>query len=85
MKIGKKILVSFVGLMVVSALIHIGILIFAVLERGDIRYLNYFRILGLNEFFPKISNGYISNTISFLVMVSIFTGFWLINIKKNLK
>lgn len=75
MKMGRKVILSFLSFVLLTALIHIGVLTFTAIKNGDIKYLNYFQILGLNEFWPKIANGWISNVISISLMVIIMGGF----------
>ena len=78
----KKILKSFLNFFLFSALIHIGILIISAIKNGNIKYLNYFRIIGLEEFWPKISNTNTSDLISAVIMVIMvlsFLGFSLKN------
>ena len=72
MKIIKKILKSFLKFVLLTALIHIGVLIFTSIRNGNIKFLNYFQILGLNEFWPEITKGWISDLISFLTIATIF-------------
>jgi len=72
MNIIKKILKSFLKFVLLTALIHIGVLVFTSIKSGNIKYLNYFQILGLTEFWPRITDGWVSDLISILIMVIIF-------------
>jgi len=66
-----------------TALIHIGILIFSAIKNGNIKFLNYFQILGLTQFWPKIATGWISDVISAVTMILIIIGFLIINPSVN--
>lgn len=79
----KKIGKSFLNLFLFSAIVHNLVLIYSALKTGDIKYLNYFRILGLDEFWSKISEGNISDLISFLIMLGIIAIFYLYESLKN--
>lgn len=81
----KKILKSFLNLFLFSAIIHNGVLICSTLKTGNIKFLNYFRILGLDEFWPKIANGRMSDLISGLVMVVIVLGFLGFSLRNKIK
>jgi len=85
MKITKKILKSFLSFFLLSALIHIGVLIISTIKNGDIKYLNYFRIIGLEEFWPRISNTNLSDFISLIIMVVIVLGFLIISLRKKIE
>jgi len=76
-KISKKFWSSFLKFVLLTALIHIGVLVFTAFKNGSIKYLNYFQILGLKEFWPKIINGKISDVISISLM-AIITGTFLV-------
>lgn len=71
MKIIKKIVKSFLKFVLLTALIHIGVLVFTSIKNGSIKFLNYFQILGLSEFWPRITKGWISDVISIIIMVLI--------------
>ena len=83
MKIIKKILKSFFKFILLTALVHVGILVFTSIKNGNIKFLNYFQILGLSEFWPKITKGWISDLISILTMVMIFSVFLIHSLNKN--
>jgi len=85
MKIIKKILKSFLNFFLLSALVHIGVLIISTIKNGDIKYLNYFRIIGLEEFWPRISNTNLSDFISLSIMVIIVLGFLVISLRKKIE
>lgn len=83
-KIIKKIGKCFLRFVLLTALVHIGVLIFSAIKRGDIKFLNYFQILGLTEFWPKISHGLLSNLLSIITMILIVVSFLVISkIRKN--
>ncbi|MDD4027302.1 MAG: hypothetical protein PHO75_03910 [Candidatus Shapirobacteria bacterium] len=86
MKTIKKIMNSFLKFVLLTALVHIGVLIFTSIKNGNIKFLNYFQILGLTEFWPKITEGWISDVLSILLIVIIVSGFLITSlIKKNNK
>jgi len=78
-----KIVKSFLKFVLLTALIHIGVLIFTSIKKGNIKFLNYFQILGLTEFWPKITKGWVSDVISVLIMASIFSTFLIYSLNKN--
>jgi len=78
----KKLGKSFLNLFLFSAIIHVIILIVSVVKNGDIKYLNYFRIIGLEEFWPRISNGGISDLLSVATMVSVIIVFLTISLRR---
>lgn len=76
MKLLKNIWDSFLKLALTSALIHNLILLFKAIKYKDIKYINFFQILGLDEFWPEITKGWTSDLISFLIMLGIMTVFF---------
>ena len=83
MKIVKKILKSFLSFFLLSALIHIVILVISAIKNGDVKYLNYFKIIGLEEFWPKISHTNLSDLISGIVMIIIVFSFFGLSLRKR--
>lgn len=81
--ITKKVIKSFFKFVLLTALIHIGILAYTAIKKGDIKVLNYFNILSLDSFFPRISVGWISDLISILIMSAIFTSFLIYSLLKK--
>jgi hypothetical protein len=81
----KKIIKSILNLFLFSAIIHNCVLLFLSITNGDIKYLNYFRILSLDEFWPKITQGTTSDLISLLIVLLIFTTLLLLEIFKKKK
>lgn len=77
-KIIKKIGKCFLRFVLLTALIHIGVLVFSAIKNGSLKFLNYFQILGLTEFWPKITNGWISDLVSIIIMIFIISGFVII-------
>lgn len=85
MKIIGKIFKSFLKFVLLTALIHIGVLVFSAIKDGNIKFLNYFQILGLTEFWPKITNGWLSDALSILIMFGIIGIFLIISLIKKLE
>jgi hypothetical protein len=83
MKIVKKIVKSFFKFVLLTALLHIGVLIFTAIKNGNIKFLNYFQILGLNEFWPKIINGKLSDILSISIMTMVFSTFLIVSLSVN--
>jgi len=82
-KISKKIWSSFLKFVLMTALIHIGVLIFSAIKNGNIKFLNYFQILGLTQFWPKITKGWISDVISVSTMLIIISVFLIISLHES--
>lgn len=74
-KITKKVGSSFLKFVLMTALIHIVVLVFSTIKNGNIKFLNYFQILGLTEFWPKITDSWISDVISLIIMTMLIVGF----------
>ncbi|MDD4938053.1 MAG: hypothetical protein PHX34_03500 [Candidatus Shapirobacteria bacterium] len=85
MKIVKKILKSFLKFVLFTALLHIGVLIITAIRNGNIKFLNYFQILGLHEFWPKITNGKLSDILSIILMTIIFLSFLIFSFIKKIR
>lgn len=68
----KRIIESFVKLVTLTALIHVLVLTIKAIKEKNFQSLNYFGILDLNAFFPKITQGRLSDIISFLLALIIF-------------
>lgn len=68
---------GFFGFVLLTALIHILILVIRTIKEGNIKLLNYFGILDLNAFFPRITQGWVSDMISVL-LISIILGVFLL-------
>ena len=83
MKIIKKILKSFSKFVLLTALLHIGVLIFRTIKEGNIKLLNYFSILDLNAFWPKIINGKLSDILSISIMTVMFATFLIVSLNAN--
>jgi len=80
MKIVKKILKSCSRVILLTALLHIGVLIIRTIKEGDIKLLNYFSILDLNVFWPKIINGKWSDILSISIMTVMFLSFLIVSL-----
>jgi len=76
---------SFLRFVLLTALVHIGVLVIKTVKEGDIKLLNYFSILDLNSFFPKIINGWWSDVISLVIMLLIFFVFFTITLIRKAK
>ena len=83
MKIIKKTFRCFLKFVLLTALIHIGVLIFRAIKEGNIKLLNYFSILDLNAFWPKITNGVGSDILSLAIMGTIFCTLLVFSFTKN--
>jgi hypothetical protein len=85
-KIVKKISACFLKFVLLTALLHIGVLIVSAIKNGNIKFLNYFQILGLTEFWPKITHGWVSDVVSVSIMsviLATFLVFGFVRIKKR--
>ena len=85
MEIIKKIIKSFLRFVLLTALLHIGVLVFTAIKNGNIKFLNYFHILGLHEFWPKIINGKLSDILSIILMITIFLSFLIFSLIKRIR
>lgn len=56
-------------LFILSAVLHIAIILVYAAVSGDIRQLNYFGILDFTLFFPAIIEGFFSNIAAFILLV----------------
>lgn len=79
----KKIYQSFLNFFLFSALVHNVVLIFLTIKEANIKHLNYFGIIGLEAFWPKITETRISDWLSVGAMVSMVTLFLLISLKRK--
>ena len=80
----KKIFKSFLNFFLFSALVHNCVLIFSAIKEGNIKHLNYFKIIGLEVFWPKIADGKISDLVSMGVMILIVALFLLMSLRKKI-
>ena len=80
----KKILKSILNFFLFSALAHNCVLIFSTIKDSDIKHLNYFKIIGLEAFCPRIADGKVSNLVSMGVMILIVSLFLLISLRKKI-
>jgi hypothetical protein len=83
-KISKKIGASFLNFVLLTALIHIGVLVFSAIKDSNIKFLNYFQILGLGEFWPRITHGRISDIVSISLMATLISVFLIIRLVKTI-
>lgn len=82
-KIKNKFVVSFVKLMILSAILHLIILAIDTIKNKTLKPLNFFTIIGMDNFFPKIANGWISTGISLILVIFLYSLFLIIEIKKD--
>lgn len=68
----NKILEAASKLIIISAIIHLLILTIYAIINLDITYLNYFNIIDLNLFFPDIIQGFLSQTLSLIIVILLF-------------
>lgn len=80
----KKILKSILNFFLFSALAHNCVLIFSTIKDSDIKHLNYFKIIGLEAFWPRIADGKVSDLVSMGVMILIVSLFLLISLRKKI-
>ncbi|MCW1949589.1 MAG: hypothetical protein KIH89_004080 [Candidatus Shapirobacteria bacterium] len=80
----KKIFKSFLNFFLFSALVHNCVLIFSTIKESNIKHLNYFKIIGLEVFWPRITDGKISDLVSAGVMILIVVSFLLISLRKKI-
>lgn len=69
----NNIIFSLLTFVLLTALTHICVLIFLAIKNANVKYLNYFQILGLNELWPNIASNWISDLISTIIMAAIIT------------
>jgi hypothetical protein len=81
--IKNKVFSSFCKFVLVTALLHIGVLVFRTIKEGNFKLLNYFSILDLNAFFPRIVKGRLSDVISIALMAAIFSTFLTLSLIKS--
>lgn len=79
----KKIIKCFVKFVTLTALFHILFLIIKTIKDGNVKNLNYFRILDLDFLFPKITHGLLSDILSLTLMLSIFGVFLFFSFQKK--
>ncbi len=80
----KKILKSILNFFLFSALAHNCVLIFSTIKDSDIKHLNYFKIIGLEAFWPRIADTGISDWLSLGVVLLIITTFLVISLRKKI-
>lgn len=56
------------------AVAHDMLFVVRFIQTGDVAIFNIFRILDLQLFFPGIEKGSISNTISMILLISLYVG-----------
>ncbi len=60
------------GLVLLSASIHIAILVIYSIINLDIRYLNYFNIIDIDLFLPEVADGLLSQILSIITIMVVF-------------
>lgn len=80
----KKICKSFLNFFLFSALVHNFVLIFSTIKESNIKHLNYFRIIGLEVFWPRIADSKVSDLVSLGVMILIIGLFLLISFRRKI-
>ncbi|MEI8067626.1 MAG: hypothetical protein WCG91_01590 [Candidatus Shapirobacteria bacterium] len=74
--ITKKSIRSIAYLIFFTALVHIGVMTVNSIYFKDVKVFNYFRVISLDTYFPRITNGHLSDVISLLILVILFVVFW---------
>ncbi|MEI8349619.1 MAG: hypothetical protein WCI77_05655 [Candidatus Omnitrophota bacterium] len=73
---------AFFKLILLSAAVHIGIVIGRTITEGTARHLNYFKLISLDLILPSVCNGNQNHIIAFLVMVIVYYLIFLLFTKK---
>jgi len=79
----KRLFQALKSLILFSAIFHLSILTFLTITKLDLIYLNYFNILDLDVFFPEISKGAVSQLLSLLLALIVYTFIYFKFTKKN--
>jgi hypothetical protein len=70
------------NLLLFSAIIHVFLLILYSIRNWNAKPLNYFNILDLDLFFPKIADGFLSTMLSIIFVIIIYFTFYFISSRK---
>jgi hypothetical protein len=68
----NRLLDALLKLMLVSAGLHVVVVVFFALIKNNIRVLNYFSIIGLDLFIPDLSTGFVSHIIAILITLVLY-------------
>jgi len=73
---------TLIKLILFSAIFHIFLLIIYSIIKLNITYLNYFKILDIDLFFPNIVTGSLSQIISISIIIIMYVVIYFISSKK---
>jgi len=79
----NRFLDALLKLILVSAIVHLGVLGFQFFRTGDVSIINYFNILDLDFIFPDIASGSASQIASVLVVAGLYLALLLFFTKKR--
>lgn len=68
----NRFLDAFLKLLLVSAIIHLSIIVVFLIITKNIKVLNYFNILDIDSFFPEVINGTLSQILSAGIVIFIY-------------
>ncbi len=74
---------AFLKLLLVSAFIHLAILIVYAFVSHDLAYLNYFRIISLDLFFPRVRSFGSTNVIVLLATLGFYLAIFFLFTKRK--
>ncbi|MFA6215624.1 MAG: hypothetical protein WC768_03585 [Patescibacteria group bacterium] len=81
----NRFLQALVRVVLFSATVHLFLLVVFSVIKKDIVTLNYFKIIGLDLFFPNIASGVGSQILSMITMLVLYSLFFIFFAKKNHK
>lgn len=81
--LSKRTIKTIGSVIFLTAIIHLVVMIVNAVYFKDVKILNYFRVLSLDTYFPKITKGYLSDIISVIIITVLFLLFWFF--KKRVK
>ena len=85
-KIGKnKFIIALKNLTLLTAFIHIFLLVIYAFMKLDFTYLNYFNILDIDLFFPNVIKGYFNNILAVIILLIVYFTFYFFAQKKASK
>jgi hypothetical protein len=79
----NKYLKAFVGLTLVTAALHMVILLLFALVKADVTVINYFNIMRLDLFLPSVGRGWFYTILSGIIAFIIYLSFLLFFIIKK--
>ena len=74
---------AFLKFLLLSAFVHLLALALQFLIKRNFNVFNYFSIVGLDAFFPQLSNGLMINLVSNVLIIFIYILIFLFFTKKN--